>query len=245
MTTLLLLVCVCSVAAGVKVEEAMRPCSEPEVSEGTVVIQLSEGRVVAVDDGIRKQLLLCISGKWSVAKLDQPYLPAYETRNGKPARENFPKSPSVKSDRRKRSPNTGKFSDIRRGVNVQRKIQKGLLETTIEENTLSTVRVSPGATAYLLCRVQNLGTHSVTWTRLKDNHVLAIDTHQISSDRRLSPSYEEQTGTWILRISRVRSYDTGQYECQVSTRPLLKKVVTLQVVPAGQALGPPVAEGTL
>lgn len=138
--------------------------------------------------------------------------------------------------RRQRSPNTGKYEALRHRVMVQRKIRQGILAPSLDPSTPSVVRVHHGGDALLLCRVHNLGGFSVTWTRLRDGRVLAIDTTVMVRKHRLTPSFEEQTETWILRIKAARRTDASDYECKVSTTPPLRKVVTLWVVPEGQPL---------
>lgn len=138
--------------------------------------------------------------------------------------------------RERRSPNTGEYEALRRRMMVQRKIHQGLLAQSLDPSTPSLVRVHAGGDALLLCRVQNLGGLSVTWTRLRDYRVVAIDTTAMVRNQRLSPSLEEQTETWLLRIKGARRFDASDYECKVSTRPPLSKVVTLRVVPQGQPL---------
>lgn len=141
--------------------------------------------------------------------------------------------------RLKRDPNVGKFESLKRQESVQRKIIEGLLETYIDPNTPRVVRVHPGSRAFLLCRVHNLGTDSVMW--YFGDKVLSIDHSIFIPDERYSQSLEADTGTWIMEIKKVRPHDEGDYTCQVTTKPSMKRVVTLQVIPRGLPLLPPTA----
>ncbi|KAB7503740.1 hypothetical protein Anas_13372, partial [Armadillidium nasatum] len=136
----------------------------------------------------------------------------------------------------KRSPNVGKFEALKRHELVDKKISEGILETVIDPNTPGVVRVHPGGKAFLLCRVENLGTNSVMW--FIGDKVLSIDTSIFVPDKRLFLSYDSETGTWILEINKVQMRDQGNYSCQVSNKPTIRHTVSLQVIPNGKPLLP-------
>lgn len=237
MTKMALLMFVCVVTAGASAGGSRQlPCpavSGPNDDDGSRAIMVLGGRMALIKCGLMHQVTVCLNGRWSSSSACFKKISNQENAGRKLIR------------RPKRSPNTGKYEALRKRVKVQRKIRQGLLATTIDPSTPSVVRVRAGGDAFLLCRVQNVGAHSVTWSRLRDRRVIAIDTSVLVSDARLSPSFEEQTGTWFLRVTRVRKFDEGNYECQVSTRPPLKKVVTLQVIPRGQPLDAVEVQGKL
>lgn len=212
-----------SVVVGGAVREEAQ-CPPLKAPPGARVDVAPGGRMALIKCGSKPQVTLCLSGKWR---------PQSSCRN---AQGQSHAAAGAAAGREKRSPNTGKYEALRRRMKVQRRIQKGLLVTRIGRGTPSRLRLHAGDDALLMCRVHNLGVHAVTWTRRRDNIVLAIDDTVLVRDPRLSPIFEEQTETWILKISGVQAYDGGGYECQVSTRPPLRKELRLEVVPPDQPL---------
>ncbi|CAL4165201.1 unnamed protein product, partial [Meganyctiphanes norvegica] len=92
------------------------------------------------------------------------------------------------------------------------------------------ITVQRGKTAVLSCRVLNQGDKSVSWIRSKSLAILAVDKYKYSTDQRISVVYNEPNLEWVLRIRGVRTNDSGVYECQVSTKPVISFVVTMDVV---------------
>ncbi|XP_018019333.1 uncharacterized protein LOC108675815 [Hyalella azteca] len=74
-----------------------------------------------------------------------------------------------------------------------------------------------GASAYLPCRIKNLGNKSVSWFRKRDSHILTVDRNTFIADDRFSAWHEGGTQSWTLRIQYAQFRDAGDYECQVST----------------------------
>ncbi|ETN58950.1 hypothetical protein AND_009459 [Anopheles darlingi] len=88
-------------------------------------------------------------------------------------------------------------------------------------------------------QVKQLGNKSVSWVRVRDDHILTVDSHQEGSkwfenkgfveaikaqvvsgtDERFQSFYVESSGVWTLQIKYVQARDAGIYECQVSTEP--------------------------
>ncbi|XP_065577257.1 zwei Ig domain protein zig-8-like isoform X1 [Artemia franciscana] len=103
-----------------------------------------------------------------------------------------------------------------------------------------------GQSAYLECRVFNLGGRAVTWIRQRDLHVLTAGHFTYTTDQRFSivqPGVAQLQGSdeeWILQIKYVQPRDVGIYECQVSTEPRIWLDFHLNVIESKAEMhGPP------
>ncbi|XP_055848183.1 uncharacterized protein LOC129913494 isoform X2 [Episyrphus balteatus] len=101
-----------------------------------------------------------------------------------------------------------------------------------------------GKTAYLNCRVKNLGNKTmllqVSWVRHRDIHLLTVGRYTYTSDQRFRAIHQPQTEDWILQIKYPQHRDSGIYECQVSTTPHMSHYIHLNVVePSTQIIGAP------
>ncbi|XP_055698652.1 zwei Ig domain protein zig-8-like [Phlebotomus papatasi] len=97
-----------------------------------------------------------------------------------------------------------------------------------------------GKSAYLSCRVRNLGNKTVAWVRHRDIHVLTIGTYTYTSDQRFQTTHHKDTDEWTLHIKWAQPRDAGTYECQISSVPIRSYFVELSVVvPTASILGGP------
>ncbi|XP_055378196.1 DEP domain-containing protein DDB_G0279099-like [Condylostylus longicornis] len=101
-----------------------------------------------------------------------------------------------------------------------------------------------GKTAYLNCRVKNLGNKTmllqVSWVRHRDIHLLTVGRYTYTSDQRFRAIHQPQTEDWILQIKYPQHRDSGIYECQVSTTPHMSHYIHLNVVePSTEIIGAP------
>ncbi|XP_062552037.1 zwei Ig domain protein zig-8-like [Armigeres subalbatus] len=87
-----------------------------------------------------------------------------------------------------------------------------------------------GKTAYLNCRVKNLGNKTVSWVRHRDIHLLTVGRFTYTSDQRFQSVHNPQTDDWSLQIRYPQKRDTGVYECQISTTPPVGHSMHLSVV---------------
>ncbi|XP_058448513.1 zwei Ig domain protein zig-8-like [Malaya genurostris] len=87
-----------------------------------------------------------------------------------------------------------------------------------------------GKTAYLNCRVRNLGNKTVSWVRHRDIHLLTVGRFTYTSDQRFQCVHNLQTDDWSLQIRYPQKRDTGVYECQISTTPPVGHSMYLSVV---------------
>lgn len=99
-----------------------------------------------------------------------------------------------------------------------------------DNGTNRDVIATVGQTAYLNCRVLNLGDRAVSWIRKRDLHILTIGIMTYTNDQRFQSEHVEGSHDWQLKISYVQEKDSGIYECQVSTEPKISLAFRLAVV---------------
>lgn len=97
-----------------------------------------------------------------------------------------------------------------------------------------------GKSAYLSCRVRNLGNKTVSWIRHRDIHILTVATYTYTTDQRFQTTFHRDINEWTLQIKWAQKRDAGMYECQISTQPIKSYSVRLNVVvPTASILGGP------
>ncbi|XP_050725854.1 zwei Ig domain protein zig-8-like [Eriocheir sinensis] len=92
-----------------------------------------------------------------------------------------------------------------------------------------------GNAAYLHCLVHNLGNRSVSWMRQRDLRIMTVGRYTYTTDQRFEVIHSPGSKDWILKIKYAQVRDSGNYECQVSTKPVMSYVVRLSVFAAPQA----------
>lgn len=113
-------------------------------------------------------------------------------------------------------------------------------EPYFDNMTPRNVTALVGKSAYLSCRVRNLGNKTVSWIRHRDIHILTVGGYTYTSDQRFQANHHRETDEWILQIKWAQKRDAGIYECQISTQPVRSYFVTLNVVvPTAAILGGP------
>ena len=73
----------------------------------------------------------------------------------------------------------------------------------------------------------------MAWGRLGDDHFITIGTFTWIKDKRFVIQHRELQGKvtdWNLLIKRVAREYTGDYECQISTKEKIARLVHLNVV---------------
>ncbi|XP_012278409.1 junctional adhesion molecule A [Orussus abietinus] len=113
-----------------------------------------------------------------------------------------------------------------------------------EFDDLSTTNVTflAGRTAYLTCRVRNLGNRTVSWMRHRDVHILTVGAYTYTSDQRFQSLHRvsQEWSEWTLCVKWVQRRDSGIYECQISTIPVRSHTFRLTViVPTARILNGP------
>ncbi|EDV93771.1 GH19513 [Drosophila grimshawi] len=113
-----------------------------------------------------------------------------------------------------------------------------------DRNASKNVTALLGKTAYLNCRVKNLGNKTmllqVSWVRHRDIHLLTVGRYTYTSDQRFRAIHQPQTEDWMLQIKYPQHRDSGIYECQVSTTPHMSHYIHLTVVePSTEIIGAP------
>ncbi|CRK92287.1 CLUMA_CG005851, isoform A [Clunio marinus] len=87
-----------------------------------------------------------------------------------------------------------------------------------------------GNTAYLNCRVRNLGNKTVTWIRHRDLHLLTVGKETYTQDQRFQSVHNPHNGDWSLKVLYPQQRDSGVYECQIGTSPPVGYSIVLSVV---------------
>ena len=87
-----------------------------------------------------------------------------------------------------------------------------------------------GQSAYLHCRVRNLGDRAVSWIRKRDLHILTVGILTYTNDQRFQSLHSDGSDEWTLKVSSPQVRDSGTYECQVSTEPKISQAFRLNVV---------------
>ncbi|XP_011291652.2 protein sidekick-like [Musca domestica] len=114
------------------------------------------------------------------------------------------------------------------------------IEPYVDPTTPRNVTALMGKTAYLNCRVINLGNKTVSWIRHRDSHILTVGTYTYTSDLRFQALHFSDIGDWTLQIKWVQKRDAGTYECQISTQPARSYFIHLNiVVPTASIYGGP------
>ncbi|XP_046678215.1 zwei Ig domain protein zig-8-like isoform X1 [Homalodisca vitripennis] len=92
------------------------------------------------------------------------------------------------------------------------------------------VTITEGQSAYLHCRVKNLGNKTVAWVRVRDVHLLTLDNVTYTSDWRFRSIHDDDTDDWTLKIGFTKLRDSGIYLCQVNAEPWITQDFKLNVV---------------
>lgn len=87
-------------------------------------------------------------------------------------------------------------------------------------------------TAYLHCRIRQLGDRVVSWVRQRDLHILTVGKYTYTTDQRYTSIHMDDSDDWTLEIKYTQKKDAGIYECQVSTEPKMSLAIQLNVVVA-------------
>ncbi|XP_050067310.1 uncharacterized protein LOC126556135 [Anopheles maculipalpis] len=113
-------------------------------------------------------------------------------------------------------------------------------EPYFDDTTPTNVTGLVGKSAYLSCRVKNLGNKTVSWIRHRDIHILTVGSYTYTSDQRFQATHHKNIDDWTLQIKWAQKRDAGIYECQISTQPVRSFFVTLSVVvPTATIIGGP------
>ncbi|XP_001599961.2 lachesin [Nasonia vitripennis] len=89
--------------------------------------------------------------------------------------------------------------------------------------------VIQGRDVSFTCVVNHLQTYRVAWIKSDSRAILAIHTHLVAHNPRLSVTHNGHN-TWKLHVSNVQKNDSGTYMCQVNTEPMLSQMGYMTVV---------------
>ncbi|XP_015924559.1 uncharacterized protein [Parasteatoda tepidariorum] len=102
-----------------------------------------------------------------------------------------------------------------------------------DNSTERNVTAQLGKTAYLHCKIRQLGDRTVgavSWVRQRDLHILTVGKYTYTSDQRFTSIHLDNSEIWTLEIKYTQKRDAGVYECQVSTEPKMSLSIRLNVV---------------
>ncbi|XP_014259878.1 uncharacterized protein LOC106672737 isoform X1 [Cimex lectularius] len=120
------------------------------------------------------------------------------------------------------------------GVNALRgatpRPQQGSKEPYFDPSAPQNVSALIGKSAYLTCKVRNIGNRTVSWVRHRDIHILTVSTYTYTSDQRFMALHHPLDDDWTLQIKWVQKRDAGVYECQISTLPVQGYFINLNIV---------------
>jgi len=86
-----------------------------------------------------------------------------------------------------------------------------------------------GTNTKLNCRVYRLGNKTVSWMRQDHLHLLTVGRYTYTSDLRFEAKHEQHSSDWSLILNSAQSTDSGQYQCQISTTPIITHNIWLTV----------------
>ena len=125
----------------------------------------------------------------------------------------------------------------------------------LSQSKVMNLTAGEGQTIHLPCRVNQLGTASLSWVRTRDSTIISIDTDIITHDKRFMIVESSNRESWVLIIRydncvfflyhdnndefiyfnpdrEVTPKDAGYYECQISTEPKMSRLVHLKIMGA-------------
>ncbi|XP_008478681.1 zwei Ig domain protein zig-8-like, partial [Diaphorina citri] len=97
-------------------------------------------------------------------------------------------------------------------------------------NVPRNITTAVGQSAFLHCRVEQLGDKAVSWIRKRDLHILTAGVLTYTSDQRFQVIRPDRSENWTLLIKFPQERDSGIYECQVNTEPKMSLAFRLSVI---------------
>ncbi|XP_071556961.1 lachesin isoform X1 [Temnothorax nylanderi] len=89
--------------------------------------------------------------------------------------------------------------------------------------------VTQGRDVSFTCVVNHLQSYKVAWIKSDSRAILAIHTHMVAHNPRLSVTHNGHN-TWKLHVTNVQPNDSGTYMCQVNTDPMRSQTGHMKVV---------------
>ncbi|XP_040565927.1 lachesin isoform X2 [Lepeophtheirus salmonis] len=101
---------------------------------------------------------------------------------------------------------------------------------SFDEKSLKKISVPLGQNALLSCKIQDRLNYTLSWLRTSDLHILTVESYTFTSDERFRGIYQPGIREYLLQIKHVRKEDRGWYECQMSSKPILRLQLFLDVI---------------
>lgn len=92
--------------------------------------------------------------------------------------------------------NNNQHFDVEETTSVEAPVIGPHFDYTVFRNITTLV----GNTAYMKCRVKNIGNKTVSWVRHRDIHLLTVGKFSYTSDNRFQCIYDVDAEEWILKV---------------------------------------------
>jgi hypothetical protein len=73
-------------------------------------------------------------------------------------------------------------------------------EPQFDYSVFKNITTLVGDTAYLRCRVKNIGNKTVSWVRHRDIHLLTVGVNSYTSDNRFQTIHNIEAEEWVLKV---------------------------------------------
>lgn len=91
------------------------------------------------------------------------------------------------------------------------------LDPQFDYSVFKNLTVLVGDTAYLKCRVKNIGNKTVSWVRHRDIHLLTVGVNSYTSDNRFQTIHNIEAEEWILKV-KIDIFSSSQKGLNVSQK---------------------------
>lgn len=95
----------------------------------------------------------------------------------------------------------GSINNNQFGVEDTTIIEMPVIGPQFDYTAFRNITTLVGNTAYLKCRVRNIGNKTVSWVRHRDIHLLTVGKFSYTSDNRFQCIHDVDAEEWMLKVS--------------------------------------------